>query len=230
MNADEQTSESTTLRYFLLGSSTEQQTELFEERCMLDDDFFERVEIAQDELLEEYSRNRLSKEDRALVERRVLTDSETKSRLRLIVETAAPLPHAFASFDGTTGNSSMEVLETESARRRIGLRDFSRLFWRKSCALEPERRSAHDYCSARSKTPGGCRIPAGFERTARHRFSCSTEFRNSISWHKISPSCHCPLNRPISDSNSPSQNLRRSQRTRYKFARQVARRSGTRVA
>ena len=66
------------IRDYLLGHLSEEEQERIEERLMVEDDFFEELEISKGELIEEYHAGELSQDDHQWFERHYLATPEGK--------------------------------------------------------------------------------------------------------------------------------------------------------
>lgn len=73
----------TPAREFLLGRLSEETRSRFEESFFDDDELFEQIEIAEDELIDDYLRNELSAADRAYFERTLLRSPRIAERVRV---------------------------------------------------------------------------------------------------------------------------------------------------
>jgi CHAT domain-containing protein/lipoprotein NlpI len=69
------------LREYLLGRVESGDEERIEERLMADDDFFEELEVVENELIDEYVQGRLSEEESALFEERMKQTPEQQQKL-----------------------------------------------------------------------------------------------------------------------------------------------------
>jgi hypothetical protein len=83
------------IQYLLGGLSQEEKTR-FEEQYFLDDDEFEQLEVAEDELIERYVRNELSAEDTSRFKKLLVSPglSERVELARLLVQQTAPKAQA----------------------------------------------------------------------------------------------------------------------------------------
>ena len=68
------------IRDYLLGHLTEEEQERIEERLMVEDDFFEELEISKGELIEEYQAGELSQNDHEWFQHHYLATPEGKRR------------------------------------------------------------------------------------------------------------------------------------------------------
>jgi hypothetical protein len=96
------------VREYLLGRLSHEEEEKIEERLMVDDEFFEVLEISKGEILEEYSAGELSQTDRKSFEegylaspegRKRFTFSVALDRLRQRKPEPAPMPAHVGLFD-----------------------------------------------------------------------------------------------------------------------------------
>jgi len=71
------------LRQYLLGALTEEeQLAPIEERLLVDDDFFEELQLVKDDLIDEYVKDELTANDRQHFEQHFLTTSERREHVR----------------------------------------------------------------------------------------------------------------------------------------------------
>src|SRR5687768_11371833 len=68
------------IRDYLLGRLSEEEQERIEERLMVEDDFFEELEISKGELIEEYHAGELSPDEHEWLQRHYLATHEGKQR------------------------------------------------------------------------------------------------------------------------------------------------------
>ena len=78
----------TEIRRFLLGEMSETERSAFEERFVADEDLFEQISVAEDELIESYVRGTLSPAEKTTFEREFLS---TEPRRRRVAFTRAML-------------------------------------------------------------------------------------------------------------------------------------------
>lgn len=71
-----------TIRQYLLGKLTGDSQQKVEERLLTEDDLFEEMEIAEDELIDEYHAGELSKNDRERFEQNFLATPERQEKVR----------------------------------------------------------------------------------------------------------------------------------------------------
>jgi len=101
------------IRRYLLGELPEEERELVEQRLMSDDDLYQRLLLAEDDLIDEYVSGALSEQDRAKFSRRFLHVPELRQDVRSVtalrnyaLKTApkvtterSPAPTSFSLFD-----------------------------------------------------------------------------------------------------------------------------------
>ncbi len=80
MTHDELNNE-TEIRQFLLGEMSDNQRNAFEEKFVADEDFFEQIRVAEDELIESYVRGTLPAAEKEKFERAFLTTERRRSRV-----------------------------------------------------------------------------------------------------------------------------------------------------
>lgn len=85
------------LRQYLLGQVAGDQQEITEKRLLTDDEFFEELEIAEDELIDEYLSNELSSEQRQRFEQFFLISPERQDQLKFARALAQRTPPPFPS-------------------------------------------------------------------------------------------------------------------------------------
>jgi hypothetical protein len=68
---------------YLLGRLTDADAEQVQERLLLDDDFYNEVRLAEDDLLDDWARDQLSSADRADLEERMLASSLIRERANI---------------------------------------------------------------------------------------------------------------------------------------------------
>jgi hypothetical protein len=73
------------IREYLLGRLSDEEEEKIEERLMVDDEFFEELEISKGEILDEYSAGELSQTDRKSFEEGYLASPEGRKRFTFSV-------------------------------------------------------------------------------------------------------------------------------------------------
>ncbi len=73
------------IREYLLGRLSDEEEEKIEERLMIDDEFFEELEISKGEILDEYSAGELSQTDRKSFEEGYLASPEGRKRFTFSV-------------------------------------------------------------------------------------------------------------------------------------------------
>src|SRR5947207_7080362 len=71
------------IKKYLLGQLAGADLAEIERRLLTDDEFYEEVQIMEDELVDEYVNAELSPDERRLFEKNFLTDPESLNRLRL---------------------------------------------------------------------------------------------------------------------------------------------------
>jgi CHAT domain-containing protein len=71
------------LRCYLLGQMAAGEELQIEEKLITDDDYFERLEVAEDELIDDYARGELNRREREQFEKHFLVTPERRSKLRL---------------------------------------------------------------------------------------------------------------------------------------------------
>src|SRR6266571_2167328 len=71
------------IKKYLLGQLAGEDLEQIEQRVLTDDEFYEEVQIMEDELVDEYVNSELSADERPLFERNFLADPESRNKLRL---------------------------------------------------------------------------------------------------------------------------------------------------
>jgi CHAT domain-containing protein len=71
------------LRCYLLGQMAAGEELQIEEKLVTDDDYFERLEVAEDELIDDYARGDLNRRERKQFEKHFLVTPERRSKLRL---------------------------------------------------------------------------------------------------------------------------------------------------
>ena len=96
------------IREYLLGRLSDEEEQKVEERLMVDDEFFEELEISKGEILDEYSAGELSQTDRKSFEEGYLASPEGRKRFTFSVAldrlvqrelTPAPMPRRVGLFD-----------------------------------------------------------------------------------------------------------------------------------
>jgi hypothetical protein len=87
------------LSQYLLGRSNESQREATEQRLLTDDEFFEELEIIEDELIDDYLAGELSTADRQLFEQHFLIPSERQLKLKFAHALIHPTPAPFTAPD-----------------------------------------------------------------------------------------------------------------------------------
>src|SRR5690348_2556872 len=96
------------IREYLLGRLSDEEEQKVEERLMVDDEFFEELEISKGEILDEYSAGELSQTDRKSFEEGYLASPEGRKRFTFSVAldrlvqrepTPAPMPRQVGLFD-----------------------------------------------------------------------------------------------------------------------------------
>src|SRR5215470_1028129 len=73
------------IRQYLLGRLREEEQTRLEERLLTDDDFFERLNLAEDELIDEYLAGGLDAENRQRFDTHFLAAPERQRKLRFSV-------------------------------------------------------------------------------------------------------------------------------------------------
>ena len=71
------------IKKYLLGQLAGADLAEIERRLLTDDEFYEEVQIMEDELVDEYVNSELSADERRLFEKNFLADPESRSKLRL---------------------------------------------------------------------------------------------------------------------------------------------------
>src|SRR5437660_11627061 len=71
------------IKKYLLGQLAGADLEQIEQRVLTDDEFYEEVQIMEDELVDEYVNAELSPDERRLFEKNFLADPESRNKLRL---------------------------------------------------------------------------------------------------------------------------------------------------
>src|SRR5688572_16095869 len=72
------------IRSYLLGALKQTHAEQLEERMLRDDAFVERVQVVEDELVEDFARGALSAGDKAHFEKHFLTTPKRQRKLMLV--------------------------------------------------------------------------------------------------------------------------------------------------
>lgn len=85
------TDERDELKKFLLGRIDEDQRQKIEERLLTDDDYFEELEILEDELLDEYVDGNLTSPERRIFEEQFLVSDDRRGKLRFAKALASPI-------------------------------------------------------------------------------------------------------------------------------------------
>src|SRR5438128_6773048 len=71
------------IKKYLLGQLAGEDLEQIEQRVLTDDEFYEEVQIMEDELVDEYVNAELNADERRLFEKNFLADPESRNKLRL---------------------------------------------------------------------------------------------------------------------------------------------------
>src|SRR5207244_11393703 len=79
------------IKKYLLGQLAGEDLAEIEQRVLADDEFYEEVQIMEDELVDEYVNAELSPDERRLFEKNFLADPESRNKLRLGRALARPL-------------------------------------------------------------------------------------------------------------------------------------------
>src|SRR5262245_46314087 len=74
------------LRRYLLGELTEDEEARHEERLLTEKDYFDRLLLSEDDLIDEYVRGMLSAQDKERMERRFLASPRRQEKLRLATD------------------------------------------------------------------------------------------------------------------------------------------------
>src|SRR5437868_1961316 len=107
------------IRQYLLGElSTESQRRQVEERLMADDDFFEELEISEDELIDQYLNDALTPDERRHFESHFLSATERQRKLGF----ASALKKYVVS--ANTEEEDIAVGEDQQANASQTLRDY----------------------------------------------------------------------------------------------------------
>jgi anti-sigma factor RsiW len=83
MNGSSLQTSDRTLRRYLLGQLSDEEQSSVEQRFFTDDDYFQQVELAEDDLIEAYDRGELSPAERGRFESHFLSTPERRRRLQL---------------------------------------------------------------------------------------------------------------------------------------------------
>lgn len=79
------------LKKFLLGQIHEDQRQKIEQRLLTDDDYFEELEIVEDELVDEYVAGNTTSTERRIFEEQFLVSDERRGKLRFANVLAGPI-------------------------------------------------------------------------------------------------------------------------------------------
>src|SRR3989442_7997894 len=71
------------IKKYLLGQLAGEDLAEIEQRILTDEEFYEEVQIMEDELVDEYVNSELSADERRLFEKNFLADPESRNKLRL---------------------------------------------------------------------------------------------------------------------------------------------------